>query len=129
MTKSEAVTEGIRVAVESHYVPEQSRPYESYWFFAYEIEIRNQGPTRVQLLSRHWTITDSDGRTQEIRGPGVVGKQPILEPGEAFEYSSFCPLETSFGTMHGSYEMVAADGRRFDVEIPPFALGQPHSIN
>lgn len=129
MTKSEAVTEGVRVSVESRYVSEQSRPYESYWFFAYAIEISNQGPLRVQLLSRHWTITDSDGRTQEVRGPGVVGKQPILEPGETFEYSSFCPLETSFGTMHGTYEMVAADGRRFDVEIAPFALGQPNSIN
>ena len=126
---SGTTTRGIRIEVESIYIEERSSPENNQFFFAYRVRIVNESKVTAQLMSRHWTITDSDGRTQEVRGPGVVGKQPILEPGEAFEYSSFCPLETSFGTMHGSYEMVAADGRRFAVEIPPFALGQPHSIN
>lgn len=129
MPTSEAVTEGVRVCVESRYVAERSRPQEGHWFFAYTIEVRNLGTVEVQLMSRHWIITDAEGQIQEVRGPGVVGKQPILAPGQAFEYTSFCPLTTSFGTMHGTYQMVSADGRRFDAEIAPFALGEPHSIN
>jgi ApaG protein len=126
---SETVTEGIRVAVDSRYVAERSRPLDDYWFFAYTITIRNEGVVQVQLMSRHWVITDAGGRVQEVRGPGVVGKQPILDPGQSYEYTSFCPLETPFGTMHGTYQMITAEGRRFEAEIAPFALGGPHSIN
>jgi ApaG protein len=129
MPTSETSTRSIRVKVESRYVPERSRPHDNYWFFAYAIVVRNEGALAAQLVSRRWTITDSDGRTQEVRGPGVVGQQPRLDPGESFEYTSFCPLATSFGTMHGTYQMVAENGERFDAEIAPFALGEPFSIN
>ena len=81
------------------------------------------------MLNRHWIITDADGQTEEVRGPGVVGQQPVLLPGQSFKYTSFCPLNRSFGTMHGTYQMAADDGRPFDVEIAPFALGEEHSIN
>ena len=129
MPTSEAVTQGIRVSVESTFHPERSNPVSGEWFFSYRIRIANEGDQTVQLLNRHWTITDSDGQVQEVRGPGVVGQQPFLAGGESFEYTSFCPLTTSFGTMHGTYEMERADGSRFDVEIAPFALGEPYSIN
>jgi ApaG protein len=132
MNGSEARTDGICVIVESRYVAERSRPHDRYWFFAYTIRIVNEGPVTAQVMGRHWIITDGDGRVQEVRGAGVVGKQPILEPGESFEYTSFFPLETAlgtFGTMRGTYDMVADDGRRFEVEIAPFALGEPFSIN
>jgi ApaG protein len=126
---SEAVTRGIRVHVDSAYVPERSQPARGEWFFAYRIRISNESERTVQLISRHWVITDAEGRTQEVRGPGVVGEQPILAPGDSHEYTSACPLATSFGTMHGTYEMVADDGEGFGVEIAPFALGEPYSIN
>jgi ApaG protein len=129
MNGSEARTNGICISVESRYVPERSRPHDRYWFFAYTIRIVNEGSVTTQLLGRHWVITDADGRVQEVRGAGVVGKQPILDPGESFEYTSFCPLETPFGTMSGTYDMVTNDGRRFEAEIAPFALGEPYSIN
>ena len=129
MPTSEAITRGIRVQVESRYVPERSDPAEQRWFFAYTIRISNEGSETVQLLNRHWTITDHNGDVEEVRGPGVVGKQPVLQPGQSFEYTSFCPLGTSFGTMHGSYEMATAEGERFDVEIAPFALSEPYAIN
>jgi ApaG protein len=129
MTQSEALTRGIRVQVESRYVPERSKPAEGEWFFTYRVRIGNEGTVTVQLLSRHWIITDSEGRVEEVKGPGVVGQQPILSPGESFEYTSFCPLPTAFGTMHGTYQMVVEGGERFDAEIAPFALGEPFSIN
>ncbi len=129
MQRSEAVTQGIRVQVESHYHPERSRPAEEEWFFSYAIKIRNEGTRTVQLLTRHWIITDANGHVQEIRGPGVVGQQPLLSAGQSFEYTSFCPLKTSFGTMHGTFQMVTDGGEAFDAEIAPFPLGQPHSIN
>ncbi|RLE21169.1 MAG: Co2+/Mg2+ efflux protein ApaG [Actinobacteria bacterium] len=129
MTKSEAVTRGIRVEVESTYVPEQSDPAAEEWFFAYRIKITNEGSETAQLVSRHWTITDANGRTEEVKGTGVVGKQPLLGPGEAFEYESFCPLRTSFGTMQGTYHMAPQGSDEFDAEISPFALGMPNSIN
>jgi ApaG protein len=129
MYSSKADTRGVIVDVESSFVPERSEPLQNRWFFAYRIKIANHGDEVVQLVSRHWIITDANGRTQEVRGPGVVGKQPTLAPGQSFEYTSFCPLATSFGTMHGSYQMVGDGGDRFDVEIAPFALGEPHSIN
>jgi len=129
MPTSEGVTQRIRVTVESTYHPERSNPAGREWFFSYKIRIANEGDSTVQLLTRHWTITDSDGDVQEVRGPGVIGQQPVLSAGQSFEYTSFCPLSTAFGTMHGSYQMERDDGTRFDVEIPPFALGEPFSIN
>lgn len=129
MTTSNAVTRGVRVHVQSRYVPEHSRPHDRQWVFAYVIRITNEGSERVQLLTRHWIITNADGLVQEVRGDGVVGEQPVLEPGALHEYTSFCPLVTSFGTMHGSYGMITARGERFNAEIAPFALGEPHSIN
>ena len=129
MPTSEAVTRGVRIHVESRYHEERSNPAADEWFFSYTIRIANEGDRTVQLLTRHWVITDSTGQVQEVRGPGVVGKQPRLAPGASFEYTSFCPLKTSFGTMQGSYQMVTDNGEPFDAEIAPFALGRPYSIN
>ncbi|MDH3626273.1 MAG: Co2+/Mg2+ efflux protein ApaG [Acidobacteriota bacterium] len=129
MNESSATTEEIRVHVRSEYSAEHSRPGASRWFFLYHITIENQGVQTVQLLSRHWIITDGDGSTEEVQGPGVVGEQPVLAPGESFEYTSGCPLSIPFGTMHGSYEMREEGGREFRVEIAPFALSEPHAIN
>jgi ApaG protein len=129
MPISDATTRGVRVHVESTHVPERSRPAQSQWFFAYTVTIENGGAETVQLIGRHWVITDGDGDVQEVRGPGVIGKQPILEPGESFQYTSFCPLTTPFGTMHGTYQMVTHAGGRFEATIAPFALGEAHSIN
>jgi ApaG protein len=126
---SEAVTRGIRVRVESSYVPERSEPERGSWFFIYTVEVANLGNETAQLVSRHWIITDADGTVREVRGPGVVGEQPTLEPGQSFTYTSACPLETPFGTMHGTYQMVTTTGERFDAEIAPFSLGEPHAIN
>jgi len=126
---SSATTRGIRVEVESVFVPERSEPAEKRWFFAYTIHITNQGSETVQLISRHWIITDGDGDAEEVRGAGVVGKQPTLAPGQSFKYTSACPLATNFGTMHGTYQMVTEDGQGFDVEIAPFALAEPYAIN
>lgn len=129
MFSSRAVTRGIEVAVESSYVPEQSEPDHEQWFFAYRVRIANQGDATVQLLTRHWIITDANGKTEEVRGPGVVGKQPILAPGEAFEYTSACPLGTAFGTMHGTYHMQVRGGDAFDAEIAPFTLAAPNAVH
>jgi ApaG protein len=127
--KSEAITRGIRIRVQSSYVPERSEPDQGSWFFIYTVEVANQGGDAAQLVSRHWIITDANGAVREVRGPGVVGEQPTLAPGESFTYTSACPLETPFGTMHGTYQMVTAGGDRFDAEIAAFSLGQPHAIN
>ena len=129
MSTSQAVTRGISVEVESSYLPERSRPSENEWFFAYRIRISNQGSETVQLLSRHWIITDANGEVEEVRGPGVVGQQPSLGPGESFEYTSFCPLGTAFGTMHGTYQMVTQEDEAFNVDIAPFQLCEPYAIN
>lgn len=115
--------------VESAFVPERSDPARKRWFFSYTIHITNEGRETAQLVSRHWIITDGDGDAEEVRGPGVVGKQPVLAPGESFEYTSACPLGTNFGTMHGTYQMITEGGERFDVEIAPFALAEPYAIN
>lgn len=127
MSTSEAVTEGIRVEVESRYSKEHSDG--ANWFFLYTIRISNEGTETVQLLSRHWIIRDATGKIEEVRGPGVVGEQPVLEPGEAFEYTSGCPLTTPFGSMEGTYQMVTAGGVRFDAEIAEFVLRQPGAIH
>jgi ApaG protein len=126
---SDTTTRGVRVEVRAAYVPERSSPADSQYFFAYRIRISNLGEETVQLLSRHWVIGDGDGNTEHVRGPGVVGEQPVLEPGEAFEYTSFCPLPTSIGSMHGSYQMVSASGEAFDAEIAPFSLAVPTALN
>jgi ApaG protein len=126
---SEATTRGVRVEVRSAYLPGRSSPAESQYFFAYRIRITNAGEETVQLVSRHWVITDGDGRVEHVRGPGVVGEQPVLEPGEAFEYTSFCPLPTPVGSMHGTYQMVTAGGAAFDAEIAPFSLAVPTALN
>jgi len=129
ITTSEAVTEGLRVAVRARYSEEHSEPAASRWFFLYTITLSNEGDQRVQLLSRHWLIIDATGRTEEVQGAGVVGKQPTLEPGESFEYTSGCPLATPYGSMSGTYEMARADGTRFDAEIAVFQLLQPNAVH
>jgi ApaG protein len=127
--ESDACTRGIRVLVRSSYVPERSEPEQGRWFFAYEVRISNEGSDVAQLVSRHWIITDADGKVQEVRGPGVVGEQPGLAIGQGFEDTSACPLETAYGTMHGSYQMVTAAGDRFDAVIAPFLLGEPKGVH
>ena len=129
MSTSQATTRGIRVEVQAHYVPERSEPSHGRWFFAYRVRITNQGGERVQLLTRHWIITDAMGQVEEVRGPGVVGEQPVLDPGESFEYTSFCPLPTAFGTMQGTYQMVTSSGGAFDAEIAQFSLREPYAVN
>lgn len=126
---SEATTQGIRVEVESFYDAERSAPQENYFFFAYQVRISNVGRRTTQLVSREWVITDANGEVQKVRGPGVVGEQPVLEPGEMFEYTSFCPLPTPVGSMQGTYQMIAEDGESFDAEIAPFSLAVPHALN
>ena len=124
-----AATEGVHVAVRAHYSPEHSAPANSRWFFLYTIRITNQGDEQVQLLSRHWIIVDGTGKSQEVHGPGVVGEQPILAPGQSFEYTSGCPLPTPFGSMTGSYEMVRGEGERFQAAIALFELKQPFALH
>jgi ApaG protein len=126
---SDATTRGVRVRVSSLYIPERSSPPENEYFFAYRVRISNEGQETVQLVSRHWVITDSVGRVEEVKGPGVVGEQPVLGPGESFEYTSYCPLKTPIGSMHGTYQMVTANGQRFDAEIAPFSLAVPTALN
>ena len=126
---SEAVTNSVRVEVESQYAPEHSQPVQNQWFFHYTVRITNESDETVQLLSRHWVITDANGQVEEVRGPGVVGEQPVLDPGEAFEYESFCPLPTPTGSMQGRYMMVTSHGEAFEARIAPFALAALHTVN
>jgi len=126
---SEAVTKNIRVEVLSRYSPENSRPGQSQWVFQYTVRITNQGADTVQLISRHWIITDALDHVEEVKGPGVVGDQPVLAPGESYKYSSWCPLQTPTGMMSGTYQMVRTAGGEFDVEIAPFALRAPYTVN
>jgi ApaG protein len=126
---SDTTTRGIRVQVQSFYDEERSSPQENYYFFAYQVRISNVGSERAQLLSREWYITDANGEEQRLQGPGVVGEQPVLAPGEMFEYTSFCPLTTPVGAMHGSYRMVTASGENFDAVIAPFSLAVPNAVN
>jgi ApaG protein len=126
---SEAVTNNVRVEVESRYAPELSRPFDSEWVFHYTVRITNEGDGTVQLLSRHWIIKDAMARVDEVKGAGVVGAQPVLAPGEAFQYTSRCQLKTSAGVMRGTYQMVTEDGDHFDVEIAPFALHEPYTVH
>ena len=126
---SDRETRNVRIQVQSFYVPERSQPEHDAYFFAYRVRISNEGTEGVQLLSRHWVITDGDENVQEVRGPGVVGEQPHLGPGQRFEYTSACPLRTVVGTMMGSYEMVTDTGERFDAESAPFTLAVPSALN
>lgn len=127
MPSSEAKTRNIRVHVKAEYDPIRSSPHQSQWFFLYTVRITNEGPDTVQLISRHWVITDAMGKVQEVRGPGVVGNQPILAPGQSFEYTSGCPLTVPFGSMQGTYQMINDHNEQFDIEIAPFVLEEPHS--
>lgn len=129
MPESEAITRGIVVRVRSQYIPERSDPIEGLWFFAYRVSIINVGDAEATLMNRHWIITDGDGEIKEVKGPGVIGEQPLLEPGKSFSYTSACPLSTPVGTMHGSYEMQDCDGAMFDVTIAPFTLETPGVLN
>src|SRR5262245_46940914 len=117
-----ALTHGVRVDVRPEYIPERSNPERKYYFFAYHVTIKNEGNETVQLLSRHWIIINGEGSREEVQGPGVVGEQPVLDPGESFEYTSFCPFNTPVGTMQGTYQMVTQSGENFDAEIPLFHL-------
>jgi ApaG protein len=126
---STAVTEGIRVTVRSAYVADQSMPLAKRFVFAYTIRIENDGGEPAQLRTRHWIITDGAGKVEEVRGPGVVGHQPLLRPGEHFEYTSGCVLETPRGEMRGTYQMHRESGQVFDATIAPFLLALPHSLN
>jgi ApaG protein len=126
---SDTTTRGVRVQVRSAYVPERSVPADHQYFFAYRVRISNEGEETVQLVTREWIITDADGLVETVRGPGVVGEQPILGPGESFEYTSYCPLKTPIGSMHGTYQMVSARGDRFDAVIAPFSLAVPTALN
>jgi len=122
----ERTTRGISVSVEPAFLEDQSDPEEPRFLWSYTITIRNNGPETVQLISRYWHITDATGRIQEVRGPGVVGAQPVLEPGGSFEYTSGCPLPTASGAMVGRYQMQAAGGEAFEIDIPMFLLESPH---
>jgi len=122
----QATTEDIRVSVQPFYLEDESDPEEGHYFWAYQVQIENLGVDPVRLKSRYWRITDSHGHTEEVRGEGVVGEQPLIEPGYAFEYTSGAPLATSSGFMKGSYRMRRHDGTSFEVEIPHFSLDSPH---
>ena len=126
---SEAVTNSVRVEVMARHSPQNSRPRQGQWVFQYTVRITNQGAETVQLVSRRWLITDALEQTREVRGPGVVGEQPVLAPGDSFQYSSWCPLETPSGVMHGTYQMIRPDGSGFDIEIAPFALRAPYTAH
>ena len=125
----DSLQNNIKVGVETRYIEEQSNPEQNYFVFAYTITIQNQGRQTAQLLTRHWIITDSNHKVQEVRGDGVVGEQPILKPGEQFIYTSGTMLETSVGTMKGSYQMESGDGSKFDATIEEFVLSTPRILH
>jgi ApaG protein len=129
MFTSEATTRGVRVSVVSEYAADRSKPTQQQWFFLYTITIANESAETVQLLTRHWIITDGSGHVEEVRGPGVVGQQPVLAPGETFTYTSGCPLTTPFGRMEGTYQMVTRGGDAFDAQIAPFTLSEPYTVH
>ncbi|MBF0279894.1 MAG: Co2+/Mg2+ efflux protein ApaG [SAR324 cluster bacterium] len=125
----EATTRGVTVFVESFYIEEHSEPDEEHYVFAYRIRLHNRSEQTVQLISRHWIISDSNGETSEVKGEGVVGEQPILVPGGEHEYMSGSHLKSPMGTMHGTYQMQIKEGEMFDAEIPCFTLAVPGVIN
>ena len=123
---SEALTRGVRVVVNARYSSSHSDPAKREWFFLYTVTITNEGEETVQLVNRHWVIMNANGHVEEVRGPGVVGAQPVIAPGESFQYTSGCPLETASGTMSGRYQMMSASGESFEAEIPAFLLESPY---
>lgn len=126
---SDTTTRGIRIQVKATYLQDRSSPRDSQYLFAYKVHISNVGTETAQLVSREWIITSAEGDVERVKGPGVVGEQPVLQPGGSFEYTSYCPLKTAVGSMQGSYQMVAADGEKFDAQIAPFTLAVPNSLN
>lgn len=122
-------TRGIHVEVRSEFLPERSSVRDGSYLFQYHVRISNVGTETAQLISREWIITNADGEVERVKGPGVVGEQPVLPPGASFEYTSYCPLKTSVGSMQGSYQMVTPDGERFDALIAPFTLAVPNALN
>ena len=126
---SDTTTRGIRIQVRSEFLPERSSPRDGQYLFQYHVRIANVGTETAQLISREWTITNAEGEVEKVKGAGVVGEQPTLGPGASFEYTSFCPLKTAVGSMHGAYQMVTTDGDRFDAVIAPFTLAVPHALN
>jgi ApaG protein len=120
-------TRSITVSVKPMFLDDQSEPDQNHYVWAYRVRIENGGKQTVQLINRYWRITDAFGRIKEVRGPGVVGEQPVINPGESFEYTSGTPLQTSSGIMFGTYEMQTGGGERFDVKIPAFSLDSPHT--
>jgi ApaG protein len=129
LTNRPTTTRGIQIQVRSEYVAARSSPRESSYFFQYHVRIANVGEETAQLISREWIITNADGEVERVKGPGVVGEQPVLPPGSSFDYTSFCELKTAVGSMHGSYQMVTVDGDRFDAIIAPFTLAVPNALN
>lgn len=121
-------TRAIKVTASPHFLPEHSAPDEDHFVWAYTIQLENSGDEQVQLLNRHWKITDAHGLTQEVRGTGVIGEQPVLKPGETYRYTSGTALGTSSGLMMGEYEMVGADGEHFEVDVPAFSLDSPYEM-
>lgn len=129
MPKSDATTRGIRVQVESEYLEDQSSPADNHFMFGYHVQITNMGTEPVQLISRHWIITDANSRREEVKGSGVIGEQPVIRPGQTYRYSSFCPLKTPVGSMYGTYQMISETGDGFEAVIAPFTLAVPDIIN
>lgn len=129
LSTSEAITRGVRVSVRARFDPLRSNPAAGQWFFLYTVTLANESDETVQLLTRHWIIQDARGRIDEVRGDGVVGETPVLDPGDRHEYTSGCPLPTDFGSMRGSYGMITAGGERFDAEIAEFVLALPQSVH
>lgn len=119
----------IQIQVETFYLEDQSQPELDYFVFAYRITISNRGDVAAQLLSRHWVVTNADGQIKEVRGAGVVGEQPVIQPGHSYQYTSGTVLETPVGSMHGSYQMLDTDGHRFEVPIPPFRLARAMALH
>ena len=126
---SDAVTHNVKVEVLSQYSKENSKPTQGEWVFEYTVRITNMGTETIQLVSRHWIITDATDQVREVQGPGVVGEQPVLAPEQAFQYSSWCPLSTPIGMMQGTYQMVRTNGETFDVVIAPFGLKARYTVH
>jgi ApaG protein len=126
---SDTTTRGIRVQVKSAFLPERSSPKDSTYVFMYNVRISNLGAQTAQLVSREWIITNAEGEVERVKGSGVVGEKPVLPPGGSFEYTSYCPLKTKVGSMHGTYQMVTAEGEQFEAVIAPFTLAVPNALN
>lgn len=129
MTMQKSLPIQFQIEAKPHYVAGESKPEQGYHFFAYKISIKNSGSAPAQLVSRHWVITDGHGHVEEVRGPGVVGVQPRIQPGQTYEYESVCPLNTTSGSMKGSFQMVNDEGETFEIEIPEFYLVSPNALH